>query len=76
MVAIGMPDTNTRGLGTVGIACPPCAQMHDRAHVQNRSRHRPQHLPVLAQPDHRQCVTLMATVGPISVIVAPCPLLM
>jgi hypothetical protein len=27
MVAIGIPETNTMGLGTVGIACPPCAQM-------------------------------------------------
>src|SRR4051794_29120186 len=25
MVAAGMPDTNTRGLGTVGTAWPPCA---------------------------------------------------
>src|ERR1700722_20304853 len=24
-VAIGIPDTSTIGLGTVGIACPPCA---------------------------------------------------
>jgi hypothetical protein len=24
MVAMGMPDTVTRGLGTVGMACPPC----------------------------------------------------
>src|SRR5260370_29720020 len=24
MVAIGMPDTRTRGLGTMGTACPPC----------------------------------------------------
>ena len=22
---MGIPDTKTRGLGTVGIACPPCA---------------------------------------------------
>src|SRR5580693_1892294 len=27
MVAIGMPETMTRGLGTVGIACPPCAHI-------------------------------------------------
>src|ERR1700722_4325178 len=25
MVAMGIPDTRTRGLGTVGSACPPCA---------------------------------------------------
>jgi len=26
IVAIGIPDTVTRALGTVGRACPPCAQ--------------------------------------------------
>src|SRR5580765_7530250 len=27
MVAIGMPETKTNGLGTVGTACPPCAHI-------------------------------------------------
>jgi hypothetical protein len=27
IVAMGMPETNTHGLGTVGIAMPPCAQV-------------------------------------------------
>ena len=27
MVAIGIPDTITNGLGTVGMAMPPCAQV-------------------------------------------------
>jgi hypothetical protein len=26
IVTIGIPDTNTVGLGTVGVATPPCAQ--------------------------------------------------
>jgi hypothetical protein len=26
MVVIGIPETKTRGLGTVGCAWPPCAQ--------------------------------------------------
>ena len=26
MVATGMPETSTTGLGAVGIACPPCEQ--------------------------------------------------
>ena len=26
MVTVGMPLTSTRGFGTVGCACPPCAQ--------------------------------------------------
>jgi hypothetical protein len=26
MVATGMPEAITTGLGTVGIACPPCEQ--------------------------------------------------
>jgi hypothetical protein len=27
MVAMGMPETMTRALGTVGNACPPCAHI-------------------------------------------------
>jgi hypothetical protein len=27
IVAIGIPETNTFGLGTVGSACPPCAHI-------------------------------------------------
>src|SRR5512143_2766671 len=27
IVATGIPDTNTCGLGAVGIACPPCEHM-------------------------------------------------
>jgi hypothetical protein len=26
MVATGMPETKTTGLGAVGMACPPCEQ--------------------------------------------------
>ncbi len=67
IVATGMPDTNTRGLGTVGTACPPCEQ----STVAPTCR---------IGPGMRQITVnapmLMSTVGPIRVIMAPFPLLM
>ena len=82
MVATGMPDTKTTGLGAVGMACPPCEHSTtlpcaesglasarlppgERCYIFHR------HAPTTVS-----AVSLMSTVGPISVIVAPCPLLM
>ena len=72
MVAMGMPETMTTGLGTVGTACPPCE--HSTVAPMCRIG------PGIGSPSHApamvSAVSLMATAGPMSVIVAPCPLLM
>lgn len=66
MVAMGMPETNTRGLGTVGMACPPCA--HKTVAPIWRIGAGIIYITVNAS-------MLMATAGPTRVIIAPWPLL-
>ena len=65
MVAMGMLETSTRGLGTVGTAWPPC----EHSTVAPICRIGPG-IQITVKPP-----TLMSTAGPINVMVAPCPLL-
>jgi len=67
MVAIGIPDANTRGLGAVGVPCPPCEQ--STFAPKCRIGAGIAYITVKAP-------RLMSTNGPTSVIEAPCPLLM
>jgi hypothetical protein len=66
MVVMGMPETSTRGLGTVGIACPPC----EHSTVAPTCNIGPG-IQITVKPP-----MLMSTAGPIIVMVAPCPLVM
>jgi hypothetical protein len=66
MVAIGIPETSTRGLGTVGIACPPW----EHKTVAPTCKIGPGIYITVNPP------ILISTAGPINVMVAPCPLLM
>ena len=80
IVAIGIPETKTVGLGTVGIAWPPCAG-NDSAHVENWPGH-------LLTSLFTGCSLQRLWTGygkrglvqsddwTIRLIVAPCPLLM
>ena len=70
---MGMPETKTTGLGIVGIACPPCEHITTApmCNIGPGILYSPSYAPTTVS-----AVSLMATVGPMSVIVAPCPLLM
>src|SRR4030095_9988793 len=62
-VAIGCPDTRTRGKGATGMACPPCAQMT----VAPRWRMKPG---IAALQVIVRAPLLMSTTGPAMVMVA------
>lgn len=79
MVAAGIPETMTTGLGTVGMACPPC----EHSTVAPMCKIGPGtfcYLVVvdLKNVDHTtvRAPVFTSTAGPTMVITAPNPLLM
>jgi hypothetical protein len=79
IVAIGIPDTSTHGLGTVGMACPPCAHITVApiCKIGPGIADLPPfvagnfHFSGAHGPTTVKALMLIATAGPIKVIIAP-----